>query len=94
MLRLHGGGKRDRTADPLLAGQVLYQLSYTPTRVNSLIIITDTKTNVKQIYLVFEFFLNLFLGNCKSSFWNSQKQYIVKRLTKVVLYVILIVLLL
>ena len=25
-----GGGKRDRTDDPLLAGQVLYQLSYTP----------------------------------------------------------------
>ena len=25
-----GGGKRIRTADPLLAGQVLYQLSYTP----------------------------------------------------------------
>ena len=25
-----GGGKRDRTADPLLAGQVLYQLSYAP----------------------------------------------------------------
>ena len=27
----YGGGKRDRTDDPLLAGQVLYQLSYTPT---------------------------------------------------------------
>ena len=27
---VHGGGKRVRTADPLLAGQVLYQLSYTP----------------------------------------------------------------
>ena len=25
-----GGGKRIRTADPLLAKQVLYQLSYTP----------------------------------------------------------------
>ena len=25
-----GGGKRDRTADPLLARQVLSQLSYTP----------------------------------------------------------------
>jgi hypothetical protein len=25
-----GGGKRDRTADPLLAKQVLFQLSYTP----------------------------------------------------------------
>ena len=26
-----GGGKRDRTADPLLAKQMLSQLSYTPT---------------------------------------------------------------
>ena len=25
-----GGGKEIRTPDPLLAGQVLYQLSYTP----------------------------------------------------------------
>ena len=30
-MKLNGGDKRDRTADPLLAGQVLYQLSYTPT---------------------------------------------------------------
>ena len=28
-----GGGKRDRTADPLLAKQVLSQLSYTPDKV-------------------------------------------------------------
>ena len=28
---LNGGDKRDRTADPLLARQVLSQLSYTPT---------------------------------------------------------------
>ena len=27
-----GGGKRDRTADPLLAKQVLFQLSYTPVK--------------------------------------------------------------
>jgi hypothetical protein len=27
---LFGGGKRIRTADPLLAKQVLFQLSYTP----------------------------------------------------------------
>ena len=27
---LNGGDKRDRTADPLLAKQVLSQLSYTP----------------------------------------------------------------
>ena len=29
---IYGGGKRDRTDDPLLAGQVLYQLSYTPVK--------------------------------------------------------------
>ena len=29
-LSLDGGDKRDRTADPLLAKQVLSQLSYTP----------------------------------------------------------------
>ena len=29
-LLLSGGGKRIRTDDPLLAKQVLYQLSYTP----------------------------------------------------------------
>ena len=28
---IYGGDKRNRTADPLLARQVLYQLSYTPT---------------------------------------------------------------
>ena len=27
---IYGGGNRVRTDDPLLAGQVLYQLSYTP----------------------------------------------------------------
>ena len=31
--RLFGGGKRDRTADPLLARQVLSQLSYTPKKI-------------------------------------------------------------
>ena len=31
-----GGGKRIRTDDPLLAGQVLYQLSYTPIYINAL----------------------------------------------------------
>jgi hypothetical protein len=34
MISLHkkiGGGERDRTDDPLLAKQVLSQLSYTPT---------------------------------------------------------------
>lgn len=31
MDKLFGGGMRDRTADPLLAKQMLSQLSYTPT---------------------------------------------------------------
>ena len=30
MLEIRGGGERDRTDDPLLAKQVLSQLSYTP----------------------------------------------------------------
>ena len=30
-ITINGGDKRIRTADPLLARQVLYQLSYTPT---------------------------------------------------------------
>ena len=32
--RLNGGGNRDRTDDPLLAKQMLYQLSYTPNPLN------------------------------------------------------------
>ena len=32
-----GGDKRDRTADPLLAKQVLSQLSYTPTSARALL---------------------------------------------------------
>ena len=31
----YGGGNRIRTGDPLLAGQVLYQLSYTPIYINA-----------------------------------------------------------
>ena len=36
LLRCHGGGIRDRTVDPLLAKQMLYQLSYTPSMSNLL----------------------------------------------------------
>ncbi len=32
LIRSHGGGNRTRTGDPLLAKQVLYQLSYTPVK--------------------------------------------------------------
>ena len=32
---INGGGNRVRTDDPLLAGQVLYQLSYTPVSLRS-----------------------------------------------------------
>ena len=38
-----GGGKRIRTDDPLLAGQVLYQLSYTPIYINA-----SEGDNIKQ----------------------------------------------
>ena len=34
---MDGGGKRDRTDDPLLAKQVLYQLSYAPIRVKVMV---------------------------------------------------------
>ena len=34
--RIFGGGKEDRTPDPLLAKQVLSQLSYTPIQVRRL----------------------------------------------------------
>ena len=39
----YGGGNRVRTDDPLLAGQVLYQLSYTP-------ILTFAKINALRLY--------------------------------------------
>jgi hypothetical protein len=35
----YGGGKRDRTADPLHAMQVLSQLSYTPKRCEIIILL-------------------------------------------------------
>ena len=38
-----GGGNRVRTDDPLLAGQVLYQLSYTP-----IYILTRKSGNIKR----------------------------------------------
>ena len=38
-----GGGNRIRTDDPLLAGQVLYQLSYTPIYINA-----GIDDNIKQ----------------------------------------------
>ena len=40
-----GGGKRVRTADPLLAGQVLYQLSYTPKTLIESVLITVLGSN-------------------------------------------------
>lgn len=50
-----GGGKRDRTADPLLAGQVLYQLSYAPTAsvISSLFIIANLQCIVNDFNAVF-----------------------------------------
>ena len=36
-----GGDKRDRTVDPLLARQVLSQLSYTPTLLKDLLILQN-----------------------------------------------------
>ena len=42
-VRVFGGGKRVRTADPLLAGQVLYQLSYTPKTLIKSVFVTVCK---------------------------------------------------
>ena len=39
--RRNGGGKRDRTVDPLLAKQMLSHLSYTPTE--------DVKQNLVEL---------------------------------------------
>ena len=45
--RLNGGASRDRTDDPLLAKQVLSQLSYGPGRQ-----IKDTRKKIKVVLLV------------------------------------------
>ena len=51
-LRYSGGGKESRTPDPLLARQMLYQLSYTPiqmNRISSIRILKITRTfKIKQ----------------------------------------------
>ncbi len=84
-----GGDERDRTADPLLARQVLSQLSYTPTwvlsfvncppKVDSLKIIAQAKSFVndfKQLFLfIFYFFLGLFL--CDYLGWLAFPLYII-----------------
>ena len=42
-----GGGKEDRTPDPLLAKQVLSQLSYTPNRSVMSLVLTFSFTIIK-----------------------------------------------
>ena len=46
-----GGGKRVRTADPLLAGQVLYQLSYTPNIVHKILLSQNFREIIVKIIL-------------------------------------------
>ena len=46
-----GGGKRIRTADPLHAMQVLYQLSYTPERDNAFYRGLDKNARPTEIFL-------------------------------------------
>ena len=56
----YGGGNRVRTDDPLLAGQVLYQLSYTPIialfrKINAPTLTAEAcllKTNKKEIMVI------------------------------------------
>ena len=65
-----GGGKRDRTADPLLAGQVLYQLSYTPKIVHKKLpcnffvrlVVVKTLNNRNQFDFAFSAVINLKLA--------------------------------
>ena len=45
-----GGGKRIRTDDPLLAGQVLYQLSYTPIYINAISAIISNKMHSHGVH--------------------------------------------
>ena len=65
-LTLFGGDERDRTADPLLARQVLSQLSYTPISVKCLHILSFLALYVNYFSLFFEkifnFFLSVFFG--------------------------------
>ena len=53
---IRGGGNRVRTDDPLLAGQVLYQLSYTPIPKNNASPLKEAnlllKTNKKEIFVI------------------------------------------
>ena len=44
----HGGDKRTRTVDPLLAKQVLYQLSYTPIKKGVYLKKTKEAFKIKQ----------------------------------------------
>ena len=45
-----GGGKRIRTDDPLLAGHVLYQLSYTPIYINAVKAIISNKMHSHGVH--------------------------------------------
>ena len=45
----HGGGERSRTDDPLLAKQVLSQLSYTPSSVVGLVGIEPTTSRLSGV---------------------------------------------
>ena len=57
-----GGDKRDRTADPLLAKQVLSQLSYTPVYLGSAVVscLSDSDT---RVFLVSGFVQSRFSSN-------------------------------
>ena len=61
-LTCFGGDERDRTADPLLARQVLSQLSYTPISVKCLHILSFLALYVNYFSLFFEKKFNLFLS--------------------------------
>jgi hypothetical protein len=61
---VHGGAEGDRTPDPLLAKQVLFQLSYSPVLANGLWLIANS------IWLILFAINYLPLAICK--FWWAQ----------------------
>ena len=78
-----GGDERDRTADPLLARQVLSQLSYTPISVKCLSIIPLLLCGVNYLRpLLAKIFQILFERRLQKSRDMLQYEYIYGRLTQ------------
>ena len=71
---LFGGDERDRTDDPLLAKQVLSQLSYTPIFPECSFEPQKLNNEIK-VLIIWPWMLNSFLSNCQVSIerrWSSR----------------------